>query len=79
MVRTTFASDGIQVLHYSSYYTILFIPAFMAVNRIPTVVQYTGGMLPSGTAGHILWKLSILPSLKASHALLLGDYSSEIR
>ena len=43
------------------------------------VTQYTGGMLPTNTLRRLFWKLSILPSLKASRAVLLGDYYSEIR
>jgi len=71
--------DGLHVLHYSSYYTSFFIPAFLAAWRLPMVTQYTGGMLPTNTLRRLFWKLSILPSLKASRAVLLGDYYSEIR
>jgi glycosyltransferase involved in cell wall biosynthesis len=69
--------DDVQVLHYSSYYTSFFVPAFLAALRTPIVTQYTGGMLPEGTSGRLLWKISILPSLRASRAVLLGDYASE--
>src|SRR2546426_5267284 len=71
--------DGLDVLHYSSYYTSFFVPAFLAAWRLPVVTQYTGGMLPTNTLRRLFWKLSILPSLKASRAVLLGDYCSEIR
>lgn len=69
--------DGIDVLHYSSYYSSFFIPAFMASARVPVVVQYTGGGLPDDRAKRLFWELSIMPSLRASRAVLLGDYRSE--
>jgi glycosyltransferase involved in cell wall biosynthesis len=71
-------SDGIAILHYSSYYSAFFIPAFLAARRIPLVVQYTGGVLPAQTFSRLYWKLSIIPSLRASSAVLLGRYDSEI-
>jgi glycosyltransferase involved in cell wall biosynthesis len=71
--------DDVQVLHYSSYYTSFFVPAIIAAQRIPVVTQYTGGMLPTNTSGRLLWKLLLLPSLRASRSVLLGDYESETR
>src|SRR2546425_11329961 len=69
----------VHMLHYSSYYTSFFIPAFLAAWRLPIVTQYTGGVLPTNTLRRVFWKLSILPSLKACRAVLLGNYYSEIR
>jgi glycosyltransferase involved in cell wall biosynthesis len=70
--------DGISVLHYSSYYSAFFIPAWVAAKRLPMVVQYTGGMLPTRTISRLYWKLSLIPSLSASRGVLLGQYDSEI-
>ncbi len=71
--------DRVQVLHYSSYYSSFFAPAFLAALRLPVTAQYTGGGLPARTLDRRFWKFSILPSLKASRAVLLGDYESEKR
>jgi glycosyltransferase involved in cell wall biosynthesis len=76
---TEAARDGTQLLHYSSYYTSFFVPAFLIGGRIPIVVQYTGGALPQDNPQRLFWKLSIIPALQASRAVLLGDYGSEIR
>ena len=72
------ARDGTQVLHYSSYYTSFFVPAFLVAGRIPFVAQYTGGALPADNPQRLFWKLSLIPALKASRAVLLGEYRSEI-
>ena len=71
--------DSTQLLHYSSYYSSFFVPAFLAGWRIPTVVQYTGGALPDDNPQRLVWRLSLIPALKASRAVLLGEYDSEIR
>jgi glycosyltransferase involved in cell wall biosynthesis len=71
--------DKTQVLHYSSYYTSFFVPAIIAAQRIPIVTQYTGGMLPTNASGRLFWKILLLPSLKSSRAVLLGDYESEAK
>jgi len=73
------ARDGTQLLHYSSYYTSFFVPAFLIAGRIPIVVQYTGGALPQQNPQRFFWKLSIIPALRASRAVLLGEYDSEIK
>ena len=69
--------DAVQVLHYSSYYSSFFAPAFLSALRLPVTAQYTGGGLPKSTLSRLFWKFSILPSLKASRAILLGDYETE--
>jgi glycosyltransferase involved in cell wall biosynthesis len=71
--------DDLDLLHYSSYYSSFFIPAFAVAKRFPVVVQYTGGAMPSTSLGRLTWGFMIIPSLKASRAVLLGDYSSEAR
>lgn len=71
--------DGIQLLHYSSYYSSFFIPAFAISRAVPMVAQYTGGSLPSGLVAKLAWRLILMPSLKASRAVLVGDYASERR
>lgn len=71
--------DGIQLLHYSSYYSSFFMPAFAIAGRVPMVVQYTGGAMPAGTLDRLGWRLTLLPSLESSRAVLVGDYASERR
>jgi glycosyltransferase involved in cell wall biosynthesis len=71
--------DNAQVLHYSSYYSSFFVPAILAAQGIPVVTQYTGGMLPTNASDRVFWKLLLLPSLRASRAVLLGDYESETK
>ena len=71
------ARDRLDLLHYSSYYSSFFIPAFVAARRFPIVVQYTGGVLPSRPLGRLGWEILLLPSLNSSQAVLLGDYASE--
>ena len=69
--------DSIDVLHYASYYSSFFVPAFVLSRRFATVAQYTGGALPINQPARILWASAILPSLNSSAAILIGDYSSE--
>lgn len=69
--------DRIQLLHYSSYYSSFFVPAFMASALVPNVTQYTGGALPAGGAARFYWRASIIPSLASTRAVLLGDYRTE--
>ena len=71
--------DGVAILHYSSYYSLFFTPAFLISEMIPFVTQYTGGALPQTEPSRLIWQLSVLPSLKSSNAVLLGDYRSEKR
>ncbi|MDA4118073.1 MAG: glycosyltransferase family 4 protein [Thaumarchaeota archaeon] len=71
--------DGIDVLHYSSYYSLFFVPSFVAAHRFATVAQYTGGSLPSGSFAKPLWKLALGPGFGATRAILVGDYKSEVR
>jgi glycosyltransferase involved in cell wall biosynthesis len=71
--------DSTQVLHYSSYYSSFFVPAFLVGMQIPIVVQYTGGALPVDNPQRLVWRLALIPALKASRAVLLGEYDSEIR
>jgi glycosyltransferase involved in cell wall biosynthesis len=73
------SADGVKVLHYASYYSLFFVPSFLAASRFATVAQYTGGSLPNGSLSRPLWKVLLSPGLKASRAILLGDYASEIR
>jgi glycosyltransferase involved in cell wall biosynthesis len=69
--------DEIDILHYASYYSAFFVPAFLLSGRFVTVAQYTGGALPPNQPARALWASAILPSLSSSAAVLLGDYASE--
>ena len=71
--------DKIEVLHYSSYYSLFFVPSFVAASRFATVAQYTGGSLPSGSLARAIWRLLLSPGIGAARAILLGEYASEIR
>ena len=71
--------DGTQLLHYSSYYSLFFVSAYLIAPTTPYVVQYTGGALPQREPAKLLWQLSIIPSLASSKFVLLGDYRSEKR
>jgi glycosyltransferase involved in cell wall biosynthesis len=71
--------DGIDVLHYASYYSLFFVPSFVASFRFAIVAQYTGGSLPSTSLARSLWKAMLAPGLSAARAILLGDYASERR
>ncbi len=73
------SADEIDVLHYSSYYSLFFLPAFLTASRFATVCQYTGGSLPSGALPASVWKVLLSPSMKACDGVLVGDYESEIR
>lgn len=69
--------DDIDVLHYASYYSSFFVPAFILSARIPIVVQYTGGALSASQPARTVWISTITPSLKSCSAILVGDYASE--
>ncbi|MDG6981261.1 MAG: glycosyltransferase family 4 protein [Nitrososphaerota archaeon] len=73
------AADRMDILHFSSYYSLFFVPSFLASSRFVTVTQYTGGSLPVGRAARMAWTVMLTPGLRAAKAVLLGDYRSEIQ
>jgi glycosyltransferase involved in cell wall biosynthesis len=72
------SADRVNILHYASYYSLFFVPSFIAAPRFVVVGQYTGGSLPSRPLSRAIWSALLLPAMGASKAILLGDYSSEI-
>jgi len=72
-------ADRAEILHYSSYFSSFFVPAFLTRTLVPLVAQYSGGALPSQSLSRVIWRVLLAPSMLASSSILVGEYKSELQ
>lgn len=70
--------DGIDLLHYASYYSTYFAASPIPSMFWPILTQYTGGSLPPKPAARLLWRLLLIPLLRFSKSVLIGQYPAEL-
>lgn len=73
------ALDGVELLHYTSYYSTYFAASPLAGLGVPVVAQYTGGALPQAGAAKAAWRVCLIPPMHLAKRILVGDYRAERR